>query len=695
MAPLGLILDALARQRGYLFPWVPVCLAVGVGGYFALPREPDMPDYGFLAVFVLAGALTFTRWPERLRPVVMALMLVGAGVLIVGMRAQIVAEPVLGFRYYGPIEGRIIKIDRSQSDKMRLLLDNVVLSDMAPEKYPTRVRVSLHGPQGYFGPEPGLTVMLTGFLAPPSGPAEPGGFDFQRMAWFDGLGAVGYTRSPVLTLRAPETGRSGLWVHRMRMAISQAVQRAMPGEDGAFAAAIMTGDRSGISQETLADLRASNLAHLLAISGLHMGLLTGFIFAAVRFGFALVPFVALRISTKKLAAVVAMAAGAFYLVLSGGNVATERAFIMVSVMFVAILFDRRALTLRAVALAAMIVLVLQPEAMTGPGFQMSFAATTGLVAVFAALRDWQGPRLPKWARPVAAVVISSAIAGLATAPVAAAHFNRIADYGLLANLLSVPLMGVIVMPGAVLAACLAPFGLAAVGLALMKPAIHWILGVADFVSGLSGALTYVPSPGPFVLPVFALGMLWLILWQGRARLAGIAPAALAFVLWAQVDRPGLLISDTGGLLGLMTPDGRALNKPRGEGFAASSWLENDGDGAVQTGAAQRGGFKGERGTLAFDLGSSALIHLSGRGAADRVNESCKTATMVILAADWDLPPPGCTLIDRGLLRSSGAMAVYVDKSGLNLISARVAAGRRLWNSRDMRGSRARRTTTSQ
>ncbi len=174
------------------------------------------------------------------------------------------------------------------------------------------------------------------------------------------------------------------------------------------------------------------------------------------------------------------------------------------------------------------------------------------------------------AQPVLAVVISSGVAGLATTPVAAAHFNRIADYGLLANLLSVPLMGLVVMPGAVLAACLAPIGLAWIGLALMNPAIHWILAVAQRVAGMEGAVTFVASPPPLVLPVLSLRHLWLIPWRGRARLAGLAPAAAAFVLWAGGERPPVLNSDTGGLVGVLTPEGGALNKPRGEGFAPST-----------------------------------------------------------------------------------------------------------------------------
>ena len=433
----GRLAKALDYQRGHLFLWVPVCLAIGVGGYFALRFEPEAVELASIgAALLVCGAITV--WVAAdVRPIPVALALVLCGVLLAALRANFVAEPVLGFRYYGPIEGRVIAVDRSLSDKIRLTLDDVVLERMAPSRTPARVRVSLHGPI-HFDAKPGLRVMMTGHLSPPQGPVEPGGFDFRRMAWFNKLGAVGYTRTPALVSAPVDPGATGLWVHRLRARISAAVQTALPGRSGAFASAVTTGDRSGMDQKVLEDLRASNLAHLLAISGLHMGLITGFLFAAIRLCLALVPWVALRWPTKKLAAALCLVAGAFYYALSGGNVATERAFIMVSVMFVAILLDRRAITLRAVAIAAIIVLVLRPETLISPGFQMSFAATTALVAVFNALREWNGPSLPKWARPVLALVLSSAATGAVANPATAedktnaktgrAHFGRLGPF---------------------------------------------------------------------------------------------------------------------------------------------------------------------------------------------------------------------------------------------------------------------------
>lgn len=666
---MGLVDRAVSgwlAQRGHLFPWAPVALGFGVGLYFALKAEPGAAFYALAGGLALVAALLSWRAGVILSPLLWAAALVASGLCLGGLRAHMVEAPVLGWRYYGPIEGRVAGIDRSGSDALRLTLDRVVLANVPPGQTPARVRVSLHGRQAGAAPEPGLRVILTGHLAPPSGPVEPAGFDFQRYAWFQRLGAVGYTRTPVLVLAPPGEGQ---WLFKARMALSQRVQAALPGETGGFAAAITTGDRSAIGQDTLEALRHSNLAHLLAISGLHLGLLAGVVFGAARLGFAAVPRLGLRLPAKKIAAALALAASAGYLALSGGNVATERAFVMVGVMLCAVMADRRALSLRAVAVAALIVLCLRPEALLGPGFQMSFAATTALVAVFSMIRDRRIGLGPAWLRPALAVAVSSLVAGLATAPIAAAHFNQIAHYGLLANLLSVPLMGVLVMPAAVLSFALMPLGLEGPGLWLMGLGLDWILGVAHWVSALEGARGTVPVPPAAVLPLIALGTLFVILWQGRLRALGALPVLVGFLLWGQTQRPDVLISDTGGLVGVMTESGRALSKPRGAGFVALNWLENDGDPASQADAHARWAAVAETGW--------PVRALSGKRRAEALT-GCRPEEWIVLTARpvRDLP---CHVLGPDDLRRTGAVALYREGGKIRLLTAREVTGRRLWN----------------
>lgn len=674
-------LDSLAAQRGVLFPWVPVCLGLGIGIYFALPVEPSGPQAGALAALALAAAWLGQRGPERWQPLATALAIVAFGVVAGFLRSAMVAGPVLPFSYYGPVEGRVLRVDRSTSDHMRLTLDAVVLSRVNPDETPARIRLSLDGSEPSPPPDPGTRVMTTAFLGPPAGPSEPGGFDFQRRAWFQRLGAIGYTRLPVLVAAPGQPGPGTLFFNRLQQRISVAVRVQIPGDPGGFVAAILTNDISGLSQQRLRALRASNLAHVLSVSGLHIALVTGFVFSMLRYGLALIPAVALRLPVKKIAAGVGLLAAAFYLLLSGAEVATERSFVMAAVVLTGVMLDRRAFSLRSVAISAVIVLLLQPESLIDPGFQMSYAATIALVAAFEALRGLRGRfwHPPRWLGEPLTLLLSSFVAGAATAPFGAAYFGRMSSYGVLANMLTMPAMGIVVMPGAVIAAILAPLGLERPALWATGWGARWVLAVSDWVAALDGAVVPVAQPPAEVLPMLVLGALWVILWQGRARLAGLLPAAVALALWSAAVRPSLLVAESGGLAGLMTPAGRALSKPTGDGFAARAWLQADADGATPEALAARPGFTGPRGRRAFTLAGVPGLILSGKGAAEAVPGACAEARIVILGAAFDgARPPGCRVIDLKTLRRSGAVSVQVSGGALVFRSARGAQGDRPW-----------------
>lgn len=684
------ILDALEAARGQLFVWVPVFIAIGISLWFALPFEPALPLYlavaglGICAALVPLGAL---------RPLAMAVACVALGFGAAGLRAHQVAAPMLDFRYYGPVQGRIVEIDRSQSDALRLTLDRVVLSDVAPTRTPLRVRVSLHDQE--FSATPGQVILLTGFLSAPDGPAEPGGFDFRRMAFFRQLGAVGYSRAPVLLWSEPEDGTQ--LIDRLRSFLAAKMMAAVPSEAGAFATGAMTGDRSGIGLSTVQALRDSNLAHLLAISGMNMAFLTGFVFMLLRYGVALLPALALRVNSKKLAAGVALGVAFFYLLLSGANVATERAFLMVCVMLGAILLDRRALTMRSVALSAVILLLREPEALGEPGFQLSFAATIVLIAGFAALdRAILREKLPRWLVPVFTMVLTSVLAGAATAPFAAATFNRFTDYGLLANVLTAPSMSVLMAAGA-MAALLAPLGAAGLALWVMELAARWILFVAHWVAGLQGAVTPIIQPQDWVMPVIALAGIWLLVWRGIWRWLAVLPLVLAFGGWSLAARPQLLIASDGGLVGLMGGQGRALSVAKGGGFVAQNWLQGDGDLADQQSAAARQGFDGPPSARRFQIAGWRGIALRGKAAEALMQSACAEADLVILPAAIPppaAPPQGCVLIGRKMLDATGALALTLHPDYLQITPSRFGA--RIWMSprpalRDLRIAKPQRS----
>jgi len=660
---LAAVLD---KQRGALLLWAPVAFSCGIASYFGLKVEPSVLPMALAVALAALGVATLWRF-QALRALAVLVALGLSGGLVAKLQTDVVAAPILNADYRGPVMGRLVGLDRSERNQLRLWLDEVELFGDYTGPVPERVRVVLAQapPEGIIFA--GARVMVGARLGPPPPPVEPDGFDFRRHAWFLRLGAIGYAPDPVVLASPRGPTPPDLILLNWRLTLAQALRDRMPGRPGGFAAAILTGDRSGVDPADLVDLRASNLAHLLAISGLHMGLLCGAVFAAARLLLIVIPRVGMRLPAKKIAAVVALLAGAGYLALSGASIATQRAFVMAAVVFVAIILDRPALTLRAVAMAALIVLILRPVALMGPGFQMSFAATIALIATYSALKDWRPwmeARGLKGAliRFLGGLVMTSAVAGLATAPFSAFHFNQVTRYGLLANVLAVPAMGLMVMPAGLVALLLWPLGLEAAPLAVMQFGIEHILSVAHWAATLDGAVSPVAT-GPWWVPgAVAIGGVILAAVRGRLRLVGVAPIAAALLAWGGSTRPDVLVSPEGRLVGVLGAEGRALSTSRGQGFAARVWLENDGDQIVQATAAKR------EGQVPVVIWTADRILPSG---------DCKRDVLVV-APKLETGPVGpCVFLGAAALRYGGAHAFFADKLSTPR-TTRAATGLRPW-----------------
>lgn len=664
------LFDEVAAQRPHLFLWVPVAFAIGIAAYFAPVQEP--PPRTVWLVFAGGAVCAGLAVLPGLRVPALLACAALAGFGNAAWRAQWLAAPVLEARYYGPVSGVIAHVDRSVSDRPRITLAEVRLGEAASRPTPLQVRITLHGPDPPFPLLRGTRVMATAHLSPPGDPVEPGGFDFRRRAWFQQVGAVGYTRTSLL--RFGDGPDAAPLVARLRDRLRAKIRAEIPGRTGAFATAIVTGDRAGVEAAEQDALRASNLAHLLAISGLHMGLLTGAVFAAVRLGLALFPWLAMRLPARGVAAAFAIWSGAGYLLISGAGVASQRAFVMVAIMFLAVCLGRRAVTLQSVAIAALIVLAATPESLLEPGFQMSFAATASLVAVFNALTRHQ-PAAPRgWlaniARPVGFLVLSSAVAGAATAPFAALHFNRIAGFGLIANLLGVPVMGLAVMPAALAGVVAWPIGIDGPAWAVMGLGIDWILKVAETVAAWPGAVTPVAKPPGSVVALLGTGLAVLILWQGLGRLAGAAILVAALVVWGGGQRPVVLISADGGLIGVLSDGRRTLSRQRGQGFAARLWLENDGTLRTQ---AEAGVPKGAPPVL---VGDGFTV---GWSDSPRPASGCDGHAVLVMPAAISAALPGCLLIGQDTLAAYGAIALDRTDNGFLLRGTRTPGARRLWS----------------
>ncbi len=539
--------------------------------------------------------------------------------------------------------------------------------------------------------ETGEAIALKATLRPPPEPILPSGFDFARSDWFYRLGGIGYaTGKPA---RLEDAGKPpydlALWVpiDRLRSLVNARIRASLPGERGEVAAALITGERAGISEEDNQAMRDSGLFHILSISGLHMVIMAGTVFWVVRALLALFPSIALRFPIRKWAAATALAGALFYLLLSGAAVPTVRSWIMMSIVLLAVILDRPALTMRNVALAALIILAVSPESLFDPSFEMSFAAVIGLVALVEANSKrapdraedvnlvWRGLRRLK--AIVVGDMATTLVATAAVAPFAIYHFHRLSHYGLAANLVALPLIGLLIMPFALISLVAMPFGLEALPLQVMGFGIDLLLSTGKWVASWPGAVSVLPAiPGASLL-LLVFGGLWLCLWQTRWRALGLVVIGAGLLLSGEGTKPDILVEREGRSLAVRTDAGNlALPPATRASYSVDNWLLADGDERDAAAASANSPFRCDLlGCIGKIKGKT--IALVRHPAA--LEDDCRLADIVI--APFSVGK-GCerarVVVDRHALRTEGAHALYFDGLSIRSESVAEARGRRPW-----------------
>jgi competence protein ComEC len=463
---------------------------------------------------------------------------------------------------------------------------------------------------------------------------------------------------------------------------------------GAVAVALMVGERGAIPDDVRAAMQQSGLAHLLAISGLHLGLVAGFVFFAVRVVLAAWPSVVLRYPVKKWAAVAALSMTAVYLALAGATVPTQRAFIMTGLILLAVIIDRRGISMRLVAWAAAVILLIRPEALLSVSFQMSFAAVVALIAAYEVVGDKfrrsLGDRGLRQRLTVylASILLTTLIASLATAPFAVFHFNQFASYSVVANLAAIPIAAFWVMPLIVVSFVLMPFGLEGAVMPALGTGIDLIVGVAMWVSSWPGASLNVAAPPVIGMTVAAAGGLWLCLWQTRWRVAGALPIVAGLLSIATIEPPNVLVSADGKLTGILGSDGVLLvSSDRAQSFVRDQWLRRTGaskwQAYPQPGDGRVAGMRCDlSGCIFVDGDRTVAVVQDGRALA----EDCRAADILIarFTVPRDCAGPA-VIVDRRALRHAGSHAIsWPRDSGTSQFVVRRSeegSGRRLWRRR--------------
>ena len=670
-----------------------IAFAIGIAAYFAWPAEPNI--WYVVAFCGVTGGIWAAAqrnfWPGLGGAWLIFMLALGMGRAVWHTNATDTPRLPQQERTYR-IEGWVSAIEKSGKSE-RFVVELLSVRGMSQERMPKKIRIRITKK-----PDPpieaGATInWLVASQAPPSA-VVPGGYDPGQAAYFKGIGGFGFGYG------APETqadAELSAWdslrraVVRWRYGLADRVVAAAPAETSGLQAALMTGVRRFIPAEQTDNLRIAGLAHILAISGLHMALLAGGTYSGVAFVLACILPLSRRYDVRKFAAGAAIGAATFYLVLSGASVATQRAWVMSTIFFLAIILDRRAVSMRSVSVAALITLALHPESLISVGFQMSFAAVAALVAVYQA---WQNIRpaysqrgiLRRMVDFVSSLSVTSLVAGFATGGFALFHFNRFAKYGFAGNLLAMPLFSLFVMPLAVVSLLAMPFGLEAGPLFLMSKALEPILLAAAWVAGWPGAMVYIGAAPNWVLLAYSLGFVALCMGRRWWKIPGLALIVLAFAGWGQAPTPDLRISDDGKVAFWQAPEAEGespvlmVGSRRSDRYGREQFAQRAGLTDVDWAPYK------DRIAQCDSLACRAKIgawQISILQNPSEVPEECRASDLVILAVRSAGPVArrncDAVLIDERSLRESGALDVYL-KDRLTTKPARPPKERRrAWN----------------
>jgi competence protein ComEC len=673
---------------GRLMPWLPIGFGLGIVIYFAAGREPVWWVAAALAAITMTAAYRLRANPIGF-PVAIGCAAIVTGFATAALKSRLIDHTILLAPAYSvSISGFVeAREERERSD--RIVVRVAAIEGARLIERPERIRLTVRKGAA---PAVGAFISLKARLNPPASPFRPGGYDLARDLYFQQIGATGLALGRIDVRPAPAALGLRLTfataVEAIRDGIDSRIRAAVKGDAGSIASALITGKRDALSAPVFDAMFISGVGHVLSISGYHMALVAGVVFFIVRAVLALFPALALHYAIKKWAAMTALAAATFYLVLAGAEVATQRSYIMTAVVLIGVMADRPTLTMRTIAVAAIAVMLIVPEAVIHPSFQMSFAATLALIATYERGIPWAasapdtplGARIALWGvREITVLMVASLVAGLATTPYAAYHFHRMAPYGVIANVLAMPIISALSMPAGLLALVAMPFGFDAPLWRLMGVGIDWMVAVAVWVANLPGAVGHVPAFGVGAMLLATAGLIVVCLLRSPLRFVGAGFVLAGCAVAMAAARPDVMVSAGGDVVAVRSVDGRlSAIKFGSDTLSVREWLAADGDARAPTDRAVAAGFACDPDGCVARLADGAAVAVS-RSAAAFADDCTRAALIVTLR----VAPGDCAakVIDRTTLRRNGAMALTYRNGQFETTSARPEGLDRPWTRR--------------
>ena len=670
----------LVAEKESLILWVPVFFASGICTYFYMPSEVSI-HYPLTFLIIFAFMAMFFKQSKSIFWFFIICFIVNLGFITTSLRAKIVDSPILAKEIKVAKVDAVIKNISIYNEKRRFILGELHIENLASENTPKLIRLTAH--TKYSGAKIGNSISVSANLRPPPAPAIPDGYDFARSSYFKGIGAVGYALSD-FTIKEPQSKNFSIakYINLIRQKITDNILRNMEGDNKYIATSLITGERGGIKKDVLEDIRTAGIAHILAISGMHLSLVAGIFFILT---YSILPFftkIAVRFNPRKIAAFVAIFGSFTYLLISGMPISAQRAFIMTSMILLAIIIDRVSTPMRSMALAAMVVMVITPEAILTPSFQMSFAAVAALIASYEyATRSYIRAKDQSIFERIAiyffGVIFSTIIASMATAPFAIYHFNHFSSYGLFTNLVAIPVTSFLIMPSAVISLFLMPINLEQIGFLPMSWGIDILVATAKYIAALPEAKHTLPSISPIAFVLIVIGFLWFTLWQDKWRKYGILIILLGGVLNLLVKAPDILIGREGEIFALKNDENKWLFSSSGKGrYVKDLWLRNLGEEKFFTLESLSGVNCDELGCKYSKSGYNIEIikhPLALNGVCEnsdiiinltKVNANCKDQKQIITY--WNL-------------KKNGVHAVFLNDYDVKIVNVKDERGDRPWS----------------
>lgn len=676
--------EFFSHQEESRLIWPAIFLGLGAAIFFALPFEPPM--FMALSILVLMSISSVWQWLRFHRAsdnnldinyliylLCITFLLIATGFSASKIKSDLVGTPMVSK------ETRVVKIeatlihieDRGQGKGKQLQLSDLVIEKWEKNKTPKSIRITT---RTKISPDVavGDSVSFLAKLTPPSPPIMPGSFDYARHFYFESIGGLGYAVSDIELVKKNESILPNL--DNIRSKVSDTIKSHVTGPTQGIVVALMTGERAAIDESDWQALRASGLAHIISISGLHVAMVAAPVFFCVRLLLSFFPMIALRWNIKKISAFVALIVCTAYVGFVVPSIPTTRALLMTGVALIAIMLDRSPFSLRLVGASAILVLIISPESIWSASFQMSFAAVAAIIACADWTREFwlrqyrEAGWIKKSALYLAGATLTSLIASIATAPFVWYHFQQMATYSVIGNLLAMPLSGLVIMPMLILSYFLMPFGLEGPTLQLMAWGVEQLLNVARLVQSMPLSLITGPSVSPLFLYFMALAALIILLFKRQWKWVSLPLILFAVLLAVNTQQPEMLVSESGELVLVKTGEQTALlSSLRKERFTAEQWMQHLGMKQVSS-FPKEGSFETENGDkVSCDLSSCRIavgpLKISYGSNYSALHEDCSWSD-IIIAPKW-LDYSFCKhakIIDLGYLRKSGAISIT--KEGL-------------------------------